>query len=156
MGKFSKWIDLAIILLVVNSVQYNFEKNYPNELLFEKKYRHWIGSVNLMYEHESPKVRMCRLTVVCWGKWTLVQETVKLNEEKQRSDWNDKQVRKQSSKWVYLIFSELKRLIKTKTFCRSLLMDWIVHFKLGHMYHLVIFKLWGYTPVIRSIIAHII
>ena len=37
MGKFSKWIDLAIILLVVNSVQYNFEKNYPNELPFEKK-----------------------------------------------------------------------------------------------------------------------
>ena len=34
------------------------KKNYQNELLFEKKYRHQFDIVNLMYDHESPKVTM--------------------------------------------------------------------------------------------------
>ena len=39
-----------------NSIQFNFEKNYRNELFFEKKFRLRIDSLNSMHDHESPKV----------------------------------------------------------------------------------------------------
>ena len=48
--------QLAIILSVVDSIQYSLRKKYQNDLLFEKKIRHRIDIVNLMLDHELPKV----------------------------------------------------------------------------------------------------
>ena len=73
-GKFLKWIDLSIILSVADSIQYNFEKNYQNELLFEKKIQHRIDSVNPMYDHQSPKVRLWWCNWLCSGPKRLASD----------------------------------------------------------------------------------
>ena len=55
-GKLSKWINLAIILSVVDSIQYNFGKKLLKWIDFWKKNQNRIDSVNSMFDHESLKV----------------------------------------------------------------------------------------------------
>ena len=59
--KLLKWIDMAIISSLFNSIQFNSEITLLNWIAFRKKNIFRIDSVNSMYDPESPKVTLLQV-----------------------------------------------------------------------------------------------